>query len=329
MINRALPLAVGVLALAPVEAPAEEDPRALLQRVETAIETLNYEGTFVHIVDEKVDTMYVVHRYEDGAATERLVSLDGPRREIIRNQDKVTCIFADEKSVLVERRKQDGPLRAAIPRDSEQLDDHYSFKLLKPADKLGRKASVLAIVPEDDLRYGYKLWIDRQTGMLLKSQVVDMYGKVLEQLIFVSMELPESIPADRLEPSIAAEDFDWYETGEEAGSPGTERATGWKAASLPAGFELTAASTGVLAGGDTPTEHLVFSDGMVSVSVFIDRADAESVAPEGPSRMGASNAYTRRVGKHMVTAMGEVPLTTVRMIAESVRPLQGSASASR
>lgn len=329
MMIKALPLAIGVLALAPGAVQAEDDPRALLQQVENAVETLNYEGTFVHIVDGKVDTMYVVHRYENGSATERLVSLDGPRREIIRDRDEVTCIFADEKSVLVERRKQDGPLRAVIPRNTEQLDRHYRFKLLKPVNKLGRKASVLAIVPEDDLRYGYKLWIDQQTSMLLKSQVVDKYGKVLEQLIFVSMELPESIPAERLKPSIAAEDFDWHVQGEEAAGPGDVGKSAWRAVRLPAGFELAASSTGVMVGGDTPTEHLVFTDGMASVSVFIDRAGGESVAPEGPSRIGAANAYTTRVGQHMVTAMGEVPLATVRMIAESVRPRKDQAAAAR
>lgn len=329
MTPRVLPLAVGMMALAPLVGAADDEARELLQRVERAVETLNYEGTFVHIVDGKVDTMYVVHRYEDGVATERLVSLDGPRREIIRDQEEVTCIFADEKSVLVERRKQEGPLRAAIPQDANQLDQHYQFRVLKPVNKLGRKAAVLAVVPQDDMRYGYKLWVDRESGMLLKSQVVDRYGKVLEQLIFVSIELPDSIPAERLKPSIAAEDFTWHFQRDDSNVPGPSGEASWRAGRLPAGFELKASNTGLMTDGDTPTEHLVYSDGVASVSVFIDRADGDSVAPEGPSRMGAANAFTTRVGEHMVTAMGEVPLTTVRMIAESVKQRQESATAAR
>lgn len=316
-------LAVGILVLAPALAAADEEARGLLERVERAVETLNYEGTFVHIVDGQVDTMYVVHRYHDGVATERLVSLDGPRREIIRDEEEVTCIFADEKSVLVERRKQDGPVRSAIPSSTEQLDEYYSFKMFKPVNKLGRNASVMAIIPEDDLRYGYKLWMDRETGMLLKSQVVDRYGKVVEQLIFVSLELPDSIPAERLKPSIAAEDFTWYAQDEGSAALAASEEAAWRAARLPSGFQLKARNKGLMAGRETPTEHLVYTDGMASVSVFIDRADVESVAPEGPSRMGAANAYTTRVGEHMVTAMGEVPLTTVRMIAESVELRRG------
>ncbi len=326
MMPRTCPLAVGLLMLTPLFASADEDARDLLRRVEQAVETLNYEGTFVHIVDGQVDTMYVVHRYQDGVSTERLVSLDGPKREVIRDKEEVTCIFADEKSVLVEKRKQEGPVRAAIPGDSAQLDDHYSFKLLKPVDKLGRRASVVAVIPQDDLRYGYKLWMDRETGMLLKSQVVDHYGKVLEQLIFVSLDLPDSIPDERLKPSIVADDFTWYSQQNAPSAETMTREGGWRVAQLPSGFELKASNMGLMAGRNTPTEHLVYSDGMASVSVFIDQADAETAAPEGPSRIGAANAFTTRVGDHVVTAMGEVPLTTVQMIAESVQRRPDSAA---
>lgn len=324
-------VAVCLLSLAAGIAGAGDDPREILERLERAIEGLNYEGTFVHIVGNRADTMYVVHRVGEGGSMERLVSLDGPRREIIRDQDEVTCIFADEKSVMVERRKQDSPLRAAIPRDAAQLDQHYTFQLLKPVNKLGRDAAVLAIVPEDDLRYGYKLWMDRETGMLLKSQVVDRYGKILEQLIFVSLDVPDAIPEERLKPSIETDNFTWYvqEDGQGDGQGDGEVGTAWHAEELPSGFELKVSKTGVMAGGGTPVEHLVYSDGMASVSVFIDRADSESAAPEGPSRMGAANAFTTRVGDHMVTAMGEVPLTTVRMIAESVRSKQVPPTAAR
>lgn len=320
---------LGFLALSPA-AVADDDPRALLERMEQAIESLNYEGTFVHIVDGQVDTMYVVHRVEDGVATERLVSLDGAQREIIREQDEVTCIFADKKSVLVEKRQDGGPIRSAIPRYTASLDANYEFEIKKPTNKLGRDAAVMVITPQDDLRYGYRLWMDKATGMMLKSQVVDKYGKVLEQLIFVSIELPDSIPADRLKPSIPTEEFTWYvqdEVGDSA--PGGDTAASWQAQTLPVGFELHASKTQVMAGERIPTEHLVYSDGIASVSVFVDAADEDSDDTEGPSRIGAANAYTTRVSGHMVTAMGEVPADTVRMIARSMRPMPGMPVASQ
>jgi sigma-E factor negative regulatory protein RseB len=319
---------LGFLALSSPAAPADDDPRALLERMEQAIESLNYEGTFVHIVDGQVDTMYVVHRVEDGVATERLVSLDGAQREIIREQDEVTCIFADKKSVLVEKRQDGGPIRSAIPRYTASLDANYEFRIKRPTNKLGRDAAVMVITPQDDLRYGYRLWMDKATGMMLKSQVVDKYGKVLEQLIFVSIELPDSIPADRLEPSIPTEEFTWYvqDEGEDA-TPGEDTAASWQAETLPA--ELHASKTQVMAGERIPTEHLVYSDGIASVSVFVGAAGEDSEDAEGPSRIGAANAYTTNVSGHMVTAMGEVPADTVRMIARSMRPKAGTPVASQ
>lgn len=320
---------LGLLALAPAATAGDKDPRAMLERMEQAIESLNYEGTFVHIVDGQVDTMYVVHRVEDGVATERLVSLDGAQREIIREQDEVTCIFADKQSVLVEKRQDGGPIRSAIPRYTASLDAHYKFDVKKPTNKLGRDAAVMVITPQDDHRYGYRLWMDKATGMMLKSQVVDKYGKVLEQLIFVSIELPESIPADRLEPSIETEEFTWYVQDGEGTAPGGDRPASWQAQSLPAGFELHASKTQVMAGEKAPTEHLVYSDGIASVSVFVDSEINDPDDAEGPSRIGAANAYTTRVSGHIVTAMGEVPAGTVRMIARSMRPMPGTPVASQ
>jgi sigma-E factor negative regulatory protein RseB len=312
---------IGMVALTPLAgwADQDQDPQALLRKTERAIESLNYEGTFVHIVDGQVDTMYVVHRVEDGIATERLVSLDGPRREVIRDQDEVTCIFSDQKSVLVSRRKDDGPLRAAVPRFTDSLQDHYRFRSMRSVNKLGRDAAVIAIEPQDDLRYGYKLWIDKDTAMLLKAQVVDRYRKVVEQLIFVSLELPETIPAERLEPSITAEGYARYVQGETSESEQISDRSSWQASKLPSGFRLTATNVRVMAGASYPTEHLVYTDGLASVSVFIDPGDGEEVAPDGASRIGAANAFTTRVGPNVVTAMGEVPAVTVKMIARSIK----------
>lgn len=315
---------IGVVALAPLAGWADQNPQTMLRKTERAIETLNYEGTFVHIVDGQVDTMYVVHRVEDGVATERLVSLDGPEREVIRDQDEVTCIFSDQQSVLVSRRKDDGPLRAAVPRFTDNLEDHYRFRSLRSVNKLGRDAAVIAIEPQDDLRYGYKLWIDRESGMLLKAQLVDRYGKVVEQLIFVSLDLPESIPAERLKPSIAAEGYARYVQDDTADGEQKPGRSAWQAGNLPSGFKLTASNVRVMAGASSPTEHLVYTDGLASVSVFVDQGDGDQVAPDGASRIGAANAFTTRVGPHVVTAMGEVPAVTVKMIARSVTRQPGT-----
>lgn len=306
-----------------------DDPRAMLERMELAIETLNYEGTFVHIMEERVETMHVVHRVADGKITERLVSLDGPGREIIRDADQVKCIFAQEKTVVVERRKSDSPLRAAVPRYSESLDEFYTFSRLRPVKRLGRDVDAFAIRPRDGYRYGYRLWMDEATGMPLKAQLVDEYGKIVEQLMFVSIDLPDVIPAERLEPTIPADGFTWYVQDERKQSDERRGQSGWTAGRLPPGFDLRASSLQTMAGADWPTDHLVYSDGIASVSVFVEHAGVKEEQLDGPSRIGAANAYTTLNGGHQITAVGEVPAGTVKMIATSVRPLPPASVAAK
>lgn len=318
--GRRLSAVVGSTLLLPILAAAgtESDPRQLLERMERAVETLNYEGTFVHIVEGRADTMYVVHRVEDGKSTERLISLDGPGREIIRDDEEVTCIFGDRQSVLVERRSEGGPLRAALPRYSQELDAWYEFASLRPEQKLGRTAEVIAIRPRDDFRYGYKLWMDKATGMLLKAQMVDFFGEVVEQLLFVSIELPDEIPASKLEPTLATEGFTWYVQDERSRAEEQTGSSNWRAAQKPSGFRLEAANVKIMAGSERAVEHLVYTDGVALVSVFVEEAGARTEDMAGTSRIGAANAFTAVVDGHQVTAVGEVPSNTVRMIARSM-----------
>ena len=299
--------------------PEADDPRTLLARMERAVDTLNYEGTFVHIVDGRADTMYVVHRVENGKSTERLISLDGPGREIIRDDDEVTCIFGDRRSVLVERRKGGGPLRAAVPRYSDELDAFYEFVSLRPEKKVGRNAHVIAIRPRDTFRYGYKLWTDEATGMLLKAQLVDMYGEIVEQLLFVSIQLPDAIPASKVRPTLSTEGFTWFVQDDRSRAEERSGRSAWRAAQKPDGFRLEASNARVMAGSADLVEHLVYSDGVASVSVFVEPSGKKKDDLAGASRIGAANAYTAEIDGHQVTAVGEVPTDTVRMIARSMQ----------
>ncbi|MGD8977721.1 MAG: MucB/RseB C-terminal domain-containing protein [Gammaproteobacteria bacterium] len=319
MTDARLPLLGVVLLLwAGTAAVADDQARDLLQRMDRAVGSLNYEGTFVHVVDGKVETMHVVHRVEDGKVTERLVTLDGPSREIIRDDQEVTCIFADQKSVLVERRRGDSPLRAALPRYSDGLEAHYEFVRLRDGMRLGRKALSFEIRPRDRYRYGYRLWMDEASGMLLKAQLIDIYRRVAEQLMFVSINLPEAIDAGMVEPTIATEDFTWYVQKESNPAPVNTSGGGWRAADLPPGFELTTSTVEMMAGAEHPTRHLVYSDGIASVSVFIEQPEGSSDQLQGETRIGAASAFSVMVGDFQVTAMGEVPPVTVEMIAGSI-----------
>lgn len=302
-----------------------EDPRAWLARMSHAVEYLNYQGTLVHMHGGEADVLQIVHRVDDGRVTERLTALDGAGREIIRNDDEVTCILPDQESVLVESRddrdSSQSPLRGRLPSQDQFSEAYYHVSFVGPDRVAGRDAQVIAIRPKDAYRYGYRLWLDERTAMPLKSQLWDEQGNVVEQILFADVELPDSIPAARVEPSLLMDSFTWHRADEPPPTSDSAEAAGWTATELPAGFELMAARTKLPPGSTQPMEQLVYTDGLASVSVFIEDGVAEADQAEGWSQIGAANAYTTTLEGRLITAVGEVPMRTVEMIALSVRPM--------
>jgi len=315
-------LLASVLCLLPAALPAD-DAREWLSRMEQAVESLSYEGTFVHMVGNRMETMHVIHRSVDGDVSERLFSRDQPGREILRHNDKVTCIFADQRTVLVERRKghRGAPLLGALPQDSAEVESWYEFRELGDGSKIGRAAIIVEIRPRDGFRYGHRLWLDRLTAMPLKIQLLDPQGVAVEQIQFVSMLVPAEISDARLQPGVEVEGFSWYEHDRAPSvASGEAPAVNWVVEEPPPGFRLTESNVRTMPGGDHPVEHLVYSDGLASVSVFVEPAEATDKALSGLSRMGAAHAFTLVVDGRQITAVGEVPPNTVERIARSLRP---------
>ncbi len=174
-----------------------------------ALATRNYEGRFFHLRDSRRESMRIYHRVDKGKVTERLVSLDGSGREIIRNQSEVICYLPDRRTVLVEKRTDDNTLLAAVPAYNEELEAHYNIERGPFTKALGRRTQVINVTPRDQFRYGYRLWLDDETAMPLKSQLCDREGNVIEQILFAELNFRDRIPADSLKPSISGEGFRW------------------------------------------------------------------------------------------------------------------------
>jgi sigma-E factor negative regulatory protein RseB len=307
-----------LLAFAVFDAAAQ-DVRSWLDRMNRAVEELNYEGTFVHVLDGNAETMHVVHRNHNGRISERLMSLDGVGREIIREDDMVQCILPDRKIVLLEeaRRSEQSPLTSSLPSYSEALEPHYEFTMYRTARVAKRPVQVIGIKPKDEFRYGYMLWLDRETAMPLKSQIRDENDQIVEQILFTQIQLSDFIPASALHPGIDTEGFTFFRTPA-AKSESDEQTVLWRASILPGGFTLSAAMQRAIAGSNYPVEHLVYSDGLATVSVFIEDPKNDADVLEGFSRVGSTNAYSLTLQGRKVTAIGEVPRQTVRTIASSL-----------
>jgi sigma-E factor negative regulatory protein RseB len=305
-----------------------DDARGWLTRMEQAVESLSYEGTFVHMVGNSLETMHVIHRAVEGEVSERLFSRDQPGREILRHNDKVTCIFADQRTVLVERRKgrHGAPLLGALPQGSSEVELWYEFREAGDGRKLGRPVKIIEVRPRDGYRYGHRMWLDELTAMPLKIQLLDHQGVAVEQIQFVSMVVPAEISDARLQPEIEMDGFTWYEHNRApAANAAIPPGAGWAVEEPPPGFAMTESRVRTLPGAEHPVEHMVYSDGLASVSVFVEPAGATDKELSGLSRMGAAHAFTLILDGQQITAVGEVPPITVERIARSLRAAEAPA----
>jgi sigma-E factor negative regulatory protein RseB len=304
------------------------EPKEWLERMNKALTTRNYVGVFTHVRGTRAETLRIIHRVRGRDVSERLLSLDGSGREFVREGDELTCYLPDRKEVLVERRAPDGPLLGALPSLAEGDSLVYEIRGGERQRLLGRTTRLVALHPRDEYRYGYRLWIDEQTSMPLKTQLCDKSGAVIEQILFSSIDLPERIPDSMFKPLVDASDYRWLRADRSLANNAASPAL-WEAMRLPPGFRMTTRSSQALPGSKEPVAHLVFTDGVASVSVFVEPRKPDTRPTEGPTRVGSSSAFSTVVDDHQVTAIGEVPPNTVQFIATQVKVKSKSSTATQ
>lgn len=307
------------LVLASWPAGAADAAHDWLMRMNRAARDLSYDGVFVYLHADQVDTMRIVHRVQDGSVQERLVSLNGPAREVIRDAQQVWCYLPDKNLGVQEfRRAGDPGFPSVLPERIEVLDQNYSLSLGKKGRFADRAAQLIIVRPNDTYRYGYHLWADSATGLLLKADLVDQNGHAIEQYLFTEIRIGGRIAASELKPRTPRESLVWH--GETRAPAAAGMDDMWKVTNLPPGFMLSSSIQRQAPMRNTPVRHLVYSDGLAAVSVFIEKAkDPTAVPATTPTRMGAVHALAVVVGGHQVTVVGEVPAATVEQIGKSVR----------
>ncbi|HEY2675601.1 MAG TPA: MucB/RseB C-terminal domain-containing protein [Steroidobacteraceae bacterium] len=321
-----------LLTALPQRSRGADDPRQWLEKMNQALATRNYDGTFFHLSEGRVETMRIVHRVRAGRVTERLQSLDGSGREFVRANDELTCYLPDQHTVLVEQSTVGGPFLGSLPQFGASVNDSYRIEALPPTRILGRPVQVIAVNPKDQFRFGYRLWLDESTAMPLKTQLCDPRGQVIEQIFFARLEMPENIPDSDLAPTVHTDGMRWVRQG-----PSRDNASAalgaYRASELPPGFRLTIAGAQTLGTGSAPASHLVYSDGLATVSVFVEEPQSPAPAvglPDAPAqpadapmqglaRVGSGYAFTTVIQGHQVVAVGQVPAQTVEFIAHSVK----------
>jgi sigma-E factor negative regulatory protein RseB len=315
----ALPLAATLTMLAALLYAPEvraEDAAAFLSRAASAARNLNYVGTIVYQHGGRVETSRLAHLRDGGTELEKLVNLDGPAREVIRNAGEVRCYYPDAKIVRVEPRTARNVFPSLSSEQQASLAQYYDFRRAEVGRVAGIEAQAYVFVPRDGLRYGHKFWADSATGLLLKARIVNEKGEPVEQFAFTDIAIGTRIDPDLVRPSWPAVPADWQvrQGGPEDAVP---HDTGWVVTRVPPGFAKINEGFRLLRGHSEPVAHLVFSDGLVAISVFVEPIAATPVQA-GFLQQGGLNVFVLKLDDHMVTVLGEAPARTVQQIANSV-----------
>ncbi len=308
---------LGTALLVAVGAAQAQSPETLtwLRKIHEATQRLSYTGTFVYDNGARSETSRIT-RYVDGAGDiEKVEVMDGVPREIVRTKDMVRCYLPESRVVKVDRRVEQHAERGFPALVSERftaLARHYELSLGETRRIAGFDCQAVLLTPKDDLRYGYKLYADVKSGMLLRAVTVDAEGKPVEQFTFTQLAIG-SVSRDMVKPRHAARA--WRVEHAEAAPA---RLAGWGLAAELPGFEKVTELKRRL-GESPPVGHMVYSDGLAAVSVFIEPLEGRrDPVRTGLASMGAIHIYTREVANHRVTVVGEAPAISVQRIADSV-----------
>ncbi len=289
-----------------------------LMRINEAAASRSFVGNFVYVHDNQVEAMHVVRRIRDGMLQERLYALNGDAREVVRDADRVWCFIPDRNlGVHDYRQSSESGFPRILSKDLESLSRNYRFEMGGTARIAGLMAQQIKVMPVDRFRYGYDLWADSATGLLLRSDLVNDSGQSVEQYMFVNIEIDREISDSELESVTSRENLVWY--GMDLPNMSAEvKSPAWQVQSLPAGYRLSKHIRRMNPMKLEEEEHLVFTDGLSSVSIFIKAPGERQSGMAGLSRMGAVHAYRETVADHWITVMGEVPARTVEHLAKAI-----------
>ena len=293
------------------------DGNEWLDRIAKSARELPYTGVFIQQNADGVSTSRITHLVDrQGVELEKLEMLDGPLTEIIRRNDEMYCYHPDAKTVRVDRRISGRFFPSLVSGSSKAIAENYHVRLGTVERVAGFDCQWVILEPKDAMRYMQKLCAELSTGLLLRARMYNDRKQVLEQFMFTQLDLSRSVARQSLKSRF--EQLPGWQTTDSA-KPAKSTDTGWKVANLPAGFKKVAEMMRTLVGRPAPVSQLVFSDGLLHVSIFVE--PVQGIAQTSSARMTDDSPIAfalRPVAGHQVTVMGEVPVAAVQAITDSV-----------
>ena len=286
-----------------------------LKIVAFAAHQTDYSGVFVYQYDNRIETSRIIHVVEADGEYEKLESLDGPKRKIIRHHGQVWC-YINNKMVQVDSQQVRIRFPAFLPEQISTLSANYQAEQIGVARVAGYNAQVILFEPKDNLRYAHKIWADTGSGLLLKAAVLGDKDQIIEQYTFTQLQIGGNIDRSWISTTAPGNSLP---VSPELAKGGTPVNSGWTVGALPAGFKKTMEIQRPMRGKHTPVTQIVFSDGLSAISVFIEPDDGDEDNVGGLSSRGAVNLYHKVVAGQLFTVVGEVPARTVIQVLDSIR----------
>jgi len=282
-----------------------------LNRAAAAAKQQNYSGIYVYHQGEHVEVLRVLHRLDASGEQEKVEVLDGPPRQFLRINNDVYCHLQDGKNVRLERNTARRFFPALLPANPAGLLDYYEVKLGGTERVAGRPCQVVTLEPRDGYRYAYNLWLDKQTGLPLKSRIVNSNGGVVSMFVFSEIQIGKAPDSQLFRNDLKGKRI-------QKASLDTPVDIAWSV-TPPPGYAQVQTAERPLPGKKMPVTHLIFSDGLSLLSLFVEPVDPGVQRLRGLSAEGAIGAYAREVDGYSVTVMGEVPSQALIETGNSVQ----------
>jgi sigma-E factor negative regulatory protein RseB len=290
-----------------------------LMRMHEASRKRSYIGTFVVSAGGAMSSAKIWHVCEGDQQMERVETLTGAPRSIFRHNDQVVTFMPEHKVVRSEKRESLGMFPQLLQSADGRLADYYKVKQEGVDRVAGVEADIVLLVPKDNLRFGYRVWTEQKKGLVVKLQTLDTDGKVLEQAAFSELQLDAPVKMDKLLQMMGK--VEGYRVEKPVLVKTTASAEGWLLKAPVAGFKPMSCykrpATANPAGGEEPLQW-IFSDGLASVSIFVEPFDRQRHDRESSLSMGATQTITRQLDAYWVTVMGEVPISTLKLFANGL-----------
>lgn len=314
--------ALGLIPWGVLAAPALDasDTRAWLSRIHQAASQNNFQGTFVVSGGGSVSSARISHFCEGSHQYEHIESLDGPARHVFRHNSAVHTLWPQTKVAQVERREIDGTFPSLLQVADARFADFYEVKRQSSDRVAGYETDVLVLQPRDAYRFGYRLWAEKNSGLLLRADVLGERNEVLETSVFSEVRIGIKAKSDSvLRPMKQLEGYRVIRPTMALTKLETE---GWTLKQAVPGFQPVSCVKRPLEGqADTPMTEVVqaiFSDGLTYVSVFLEPFQAARHAQPRHTSLGATQTLTRRQGETWITVVGDVPFATLRAFSEGL-----------